>query len=302
MGKCLITKLKDEVVNKNLKKIGEVRVSFSGAGSIILFGTEPIKAEIITEGVYFTNSPFNGMQVQETSVAGARTMTFSDGCEMSITSKYDLKFLQENSPGYMSVDIEQLEYAKNLTMLASNGYNNKGNIKALKECTSLQYVKLIGEGINGDLSDLFASEACYGLIFADTVNTSNIGGDISYLERVPNIVDVIMYNCPIRGSINVFANGFNELREFSSFSEDIEGDIVSFANHPNFKNLQIPYSKVTGTLSQLMIGNTALKGAWIPKGVTYTVEEAERFDNLASSNGGTVTSSGHYFGGGTLID
>lgn len=299
MGNCLVVKLNSNVENDELMRINEMKVTITKACSIMMKAEGELSLHIVTPGVTFTNSDQSGNK-QIIPVGVNRIISVSGACDLLIYGKYKLINLAEQTQGYLKLNLEDLRYSPDIEMLAFYNAGSYGDISALKNASKMKSLLFTKSSVTGDLSDLFSSDACYSI----RMSYNLITGDISNFINVPNIKDITMNNTRISGNVSVFATTgkFNAIRDINMVNTNVSGNISSFANHSTLRDIQLFGSSVIGRLGDLLVGTPSLKGAYLPIGVEWTEEDAARADSIMQANGGTITSIGHYFGGGTKVD
>lgn len=310
MSECLVTTLPASIDNSDLLKFGEIRYSIKSGGYVSMRSTEAFSVEILTPGVTFTSGGAIGQSSVNVPANTTTAPEVSGDCEVSLTPKY--KLTRFNSPGAtsagrVSIDLAMLKYCTDIENLKVCG-TVVGDIANLKNMTKLTYCEVVDKGVYGDLSDLFTSTTLTQLIFAvsgATAKVPDIKGDISYLSRVSTaLVQLFLPKmAQLTGNVSVFSGAFAVLRDVDiEQCTGISGDVGSFANHSALQNLKLINTGVSGTLGDLLVGTPALKYASFPPTVQFTAADAATADALMAANGGSMTTYGHYFAGGTLVD
>lgn len=299
MTNCLVTQLKGVVQDDNLFKIGEIRYSCAAGGSILIGTTSEAVVTILTPGVTFTNSGFVGETTQTVTSAGARTVSVSGDCIVSINNKYNLTRLKETSTDSVSCDVNQVEYSNNIKSIRLTGANSIGDIKAFKNMSAIEELIVVSGKLVGNIDNLPNSTALWDL----ELQYSNISGSISNLSRLSSLTDLNLSSTKVTGNVSVFEN-LQNIRHIFIRDTAVSGSISAFANHSNLRTLNLEGSAITvsGTLGELIVNTPALKSLTLPSGVLYTAADAAAADTLLQGNGGTLQPSGHYFSGGTLVD
>lgn len=312
MNNCLVLQGISEINNSYAREAGEIRVRIvnPNGGGVTLLSASPngTKVKILTPGVTFTNQSHVGDTEQTVSNQGARNCTVNGACEIAIYDKYNVARLEDSSY-YLEMDINELDFANNMTALILKSdsalTDSVGDIEVLKGMTLLTNVFITCKNVTGDIANLPEASGLWELAFASDNGSrhANIYGDIANIpNKLPAIVDVKIAGTKVSGSVESFSGKSQNLRDvFLSYCKSISGQISGFANHSALRSLQIYGSGVTGNLGQL-VNVPALKGLWLPDAVTYTAADAARIDALLQSNGATVRPDGHYFAGGTLVE
>ena len=302
-NKCLEKTLKGIVNDNNLLKIGEVRFTMESNGKIIIGTTSTAVVTILTPGVTFTNPGLEGETTQTVTSAGARLISVSGNCTVSVLNKYDLIRLDESSVvNTVSCDITQLEYCDKLTNIVFTGTNTRGCIDIIKNMTKLNQVKLTPQNytITGNLDNIPNAPDLWGLYITD----SSLTGNISNLSKLPALTDLNLRSSNIGGNVSVFSS-LTDIRDIILYGCDggITGSISAFANHSALRTLDLEGSLITvsGNLGEI-VNTPALKTLSLPSTVLYTAADASAADTLLQGNGGTLQPGGHYFKGGTLVE
>lgn len=302
MENCLVTKLKSVVDNDNLRKLGELRFKMaqSGAFTVTAVSDDSFKLVILTPGVTFTAPSLAAGTTEQTVPATAsRNFSVSGACELAIYNKYALRIFTSDYYAYLNFD--ELTGTENIQQLRFGAYQNlsKGDvIKSINKNTGITSLMVKSTNTYGDLKDLVESSTLYNIEL-----TGDISGDIANLSRLSHLADLKLQSKPrLYGNVSVFEN-ISDIRDISFLnSPGIVGSISSFANHSSLRNPQLYGTGITGTLGELLVGTPALKNAYLPVGVKWTDADAAIADERMQANGGSITSIGHYFGGGTHVD
>ncbi len=259
MGKCLVTKLNGVVDNSQLLKIGEFRIGISGGISSsdrlqhrisILATDKPIEMSIIGDG-YFTDRtlsenkgkvvtiPANTVQLQEFYINS------SSGCKVSISDKYHLLSFSSNINDVLSLDLEDLKFAKSIASFEL--YTNNG--------------------VTGDIKELSALKNLQTLVLR---NIPNICGNLSSFAGLTSLETIRITSNKIQGDIASLINLTN-LKWLDLSSNNIFGDFSSLAKLVSLTNLTLSSPNITGDLS-------SFKGM---KDITQILVEGELKGDLA---------------------
>lgn len=247
MVKCLVTKLNGSIDNKELTKLGELRINInkssnpSGSNREITFRVNSSATlEIIGDG-YFTDKTLtqnNG----KTKVINENNNTFyvsNDVKMLSIISKYDIKSL--NLIGNISeMQLIDLKYCKLISSLfITNSSLITGDIEILNEFPN--FIDILAEysGISGDIASLKDKINMVRLRMSNTL----VGGDISNLSKLVNLTSLSLGNINVR----------------------VTGDLSSLSKMSKLKDATFKIASVTGDLASLpsgcrlisLIGNSA---------------------------------------------
>ena len=297
-NECIVQKLKASV-SGDLRKAGEARF-YTRASSFYYKNGEASVLKILTPGVTFQNTGYVGETEQAVPANTSRNINVSGNCDIQILTRYSLVDLYG---GYLAVDLDELTFCSSLEILECLWPSSSGSIENFESNTAIKSLKVEGE-VEGDLSHLFTSSACYTFSTSFGQDThSNIAGDISNFSKIPNVVNLFHRNAVgLQGNVSVFAGGFSVLRDVDlSGCPNITGNFSAFANH-NLQHLYLGNTGVTGHLVDVATGNSALAYVWAPAGVQYTDADAAIVDALLASNGATIRPDGHYFAGGTRVE
>lgn len=191
MNKCLITKLNGSCDNKELLRIGEMRVHFAKVdsptsvtqGKNFAFAKDA-ELEIIGDA-YFTDKKLStnlGKKITIPANSEAGFFVSNADCDISILDKYSLTKVNgwvEGVGSYsknISFTLEDLKYSTALISIDMQNASVTGDIANLKNLTSLKYVDLYGTSVTGDIVQL---EACSNIGYLRLPN--NVVGDLARL-------------------------------------------------------------------------------------------------------------------------
>ena len=212
MNVCLVTRLKGEVKDASLRKIGEMRFKIhkvdSPTGSTQGFSvylTENATLYIVGDG-YFTDATLTENKGKEISVKAWETTSVyvsNNDVEIGLIKKYSLcklfftptEFTAYNNNKEMSVD--ELNYSKDLLEISMNNSQLKGDIKSFSDLPYIENIYANNTNVYGDIIALEKSHNIKSIYFQST----SIYGDISNLSNLTNIINVNINNTKIYGDI-----------------------------------------------------------------------------------------------------
>ena len=225
MAKCLVTKLNGSVDNKELLKIGEMRIKVESVESptkstqgFKCSFSEPTTLVIVGDG-YFTDSNLTANFGKSKVVSDYEEVFVNQATTISVRGKYSLSSLElitNNIEPYGRNKVFDIDYVKfspnlkqieipdtqafgdiaslaNKTALVSLNMENTnltGNIEAIENDTALNKLSLAGTNVTGDIANLKNLINLTYLNLADT----QIAGDIAQLEPCSKITYLLAPN------------------------------------------------------------------------------------------------------------
>lgn len=257
MKQCLVTTLRESVVNDSLLKLGELRFTFNQTMSAkrMTLGSAIIgqSLRIIGNGDF---TDVNGVVIGKTIIPTIDTVYLSAPVtNFSISNKYTIQNIFNFGVGSMlglSNNLSDFKFLKGLMYVSFENTSITGDIINLKESALLNVIILINPLVTGDISVLSNFPALTA-IWAQS--TPNIKGDISVLGSLPSVVSVAFSGINIRGNISILANraNLNTLSIAGSLiaKSPVTGTLESLGNLPNLTSLTIIYSNIGGDISKL---------------------------------------------------
>ena len=235
--KCLVTKLKGNVSNNSLLRLGEFRIKFAkvdsvpyGSQTMGINVSEPVKIEVVGDG-YFTNRDFteNKGKVMMLNTNMPEFYVSKNDIELAILDKYKIKQLVPNFSNQVnnsvfgnnkSMNIEGLSYSVNLTTLNLGLMNIEGDISSLSNLVNLTTLSLNGANLTGDISSLS------NLVNLTTLslNGANLTGDISSLSNLVNLTTIYLQCKNITGDISELKN--TKLIDCTFRGMNLSGDLA----------------------------------------------------------------------------
>lgn len=310
MNKSFVISLPSAIDNPDLLKLGELRFTVESGGYVSVKNAQNFTEKILTPGVTYSSGSSAGQSSFDGDAGTTYAPTVSGNCEISLIPKYGLERFFGVGPtqsGRCGLNLSDIKYCVNMKELSVGGAIY-GDIANLKRMTKLEYLAIVDKNIYGDLSDLVESDQLKALVLSSASASWKIPaitGDISNLSKVKQSLVVLQLPLirTINGDISVFSGDFSNIRDVDlEQCTGIIGDIGSFANHSNLQNLKMYMTGASGRLGDLLVGTPALKYASFPPTVEFTAADAAIADARMSANGGSMTSYGHYFAGGTLVE
>lgn len=247
MGKCLVTKLSGSIDNKELLKLGELRININessvptGSNRGITIGVaSPTTLEIIGDG-YFTNETLVQNNGTTKTINGNNNVIYvsNNVKQLSVISKYDIKSLALTD-NISEMKLIDLKYCKNIAGLFINRSSLiTGDIATLKELPDFTDILAEYSGISGDIASLKDKINMVRLRMANTL----VGGDISNLSKLTNLTSLSLGNTNAR----------------------VTGDLSSLSQMSKLGDATFKIALITGDLASLpsscrlisLIGNTA---------------------------------------------
>ena len=213
MNKCLITKLNGSCDNKELLRIGEMRVHFAKVnsptsvtqGKTFAFAKDA-ELEIIGDA-YFTDKKLSANLGKKITIpANSETGFFVSNadCDISILDKYSLTKVNgwvESVGSYsnnISFTLEDLKYSTALRSVDMLNASITGDIANLKNLTSLSVFSVKGASVTGDIANLKNLTSLTSLKLA---GATSITGDIANLKNLTSLTFVDLYGASVTGDI-----------------------------------------------------------------------------------------------------
>ena len=281
---CLITKLKGNVDDNSLSRLGELRIKVNKVetpvsktqGFTFIFNKDA-KIEIVGNG-YFTNQSLTantGKTMQITANKATSVYVSNGDFDIALLDKYSLVHLSFNpdeetgisasQTDNRSLNIDDLKYSKALTYLYIPSTQVVGDLSSLQNLTELQYIVLPYTQITGDLSSLSK------LTKLETINCAsvNIRGDLFSLQNLTELQSLTLSKTQITGDLSSLSkltkletltlNEVYNLTGFSSLSKltdlrtlnlsGIEANIEVLKDIPYLGQFALKESLSTGDLA-----------------------------------------------------
>ena len=181
MGKCLITKLNGSVSNKELLRIGEMRMKIAkvenhtaATQGFTIIVNKPVVLKIIGDG-YFTDNTLavNKGKTITLNVGSNGVWVSNDNVEIAILDKYSITALSSLYPNKTSAEC---------------GCNIYFNLSDLKYSTALTYLSMPNSQVTGDIANLKNLTALTSLSLSNT----NVTGDIANLKNITRLDKELM--------------------------------------------------------------------------------------------------------------
>ena len=302
MENCLVTTLKDYVLDNNLLKIGEIRAEYSKAGnnSNIIRSTVDQIIDVSNGNGIFTESNDSSINVSANKDVSLNATDSSEiGFEITIPNKYSISTLRLTN---YYLKAEQINYLPNLTQLyfdSKTDYdlsflsNFKGKLFRLllgstsKATGNMQY--FVDALLTPEDNSIYIS---FGLA------CTNIEGDVAMFEPVASSLT----GCPLFYNTSMYGDITNILNLTKA---DLIADYTNTNTILNFDNYKIApttaklyYSRgiVTGDLSKLsslvygVHGKVGSKCSWSSEtartsssyiiGMDYSIDFGDDLDNM----------------------
>lgn len=282
---CLVTKLKGNVDDSSLLKLGEIRFikrktsSWDAATQRFdLAFNKDVDLYIIGDG-YFTDKTGtvnNGTKFSAKSGDNVFYVSNTSDIEISVSDKYSLTKINlkfNSSDGWSSDDskdikggYKSLEYCQDMTLLGIDTIPISGDISFMKQMKDLNSVIIKNNSVYGDISVLSDKSKLSNC----TITSVNVTGDISsypansYTElSIPNsvtgdiknfkakdVASLLASNSKIQGDVsNLNLHSLSTLYLYNS--SGLYGNINFLSNSPNIKTFWGYTTKITGDISVL---------------------------------------------------
>lgn len=233
MNKCLVTKLNGSIDNKELLKLGELRINInnssnqSGGNREIKIGVKSSATlEIVGDG-YFTDKTHaqNNGKIKVINGNDNKIYVSKDVKKLSIISKYDIESLAltGNISEMQLIDFKYCKLISGLFITRSSLIT--GDIEILKEFSNLIDILAEYSGISGDIASLKDIINIVRLRMSNTL----VGGDISNLSKLTNLTSLSLGNTNVR----------------------VTGDLSSLSQMSKLKDATLKIASITGDLASL---------------------------------------------------
>lgn len=246
MENCKFTKLKGASDNANLKTFGEIIIKM-GAGHAF-YGSSSVEQTVTA-------------LTDEMTIGGSREVTLQQDLETTLTpnitgfASFENKYAIKSLYGYMSLNLDELEYNTVLTKLNISTIDNDSGVSGKLSSLTRAKDALTELEIN-DMN--FVPDAYFS---SNSITKYGVAGSnlSDVLSHFPNAVDLALYNA--KGNTSVFANNtrVRTITFGSVLAYNVEGNISDFAGCTNLTSLNLNVSfKVTGSLGSLINNNAPL--------------------------------------------
>ena len=293
MGKCLITKLNGSVSNKELLRIGEMRMKIAkvenptaATQGFTIIVNKPVVLKIIGDG-YFTDNTLtvNKGKTITLNVGSNGVWVSNDNVEIAILDKYSITALSSLYPNQTSAErgsniyfnLSDLKYSTALTSLSIPNSQVTGDIANLKGLTALTSLNLANSQVTGDITNLKGLTALTSL----SMPNSQVTGDIANLKNLTALTYLSMYNSQVTGDI-ANLKGLTALTYLNLANSQVTGDIANLKGLTALTSLNLANSQVTGDITNLK-GLTALTSLSMPNSqVTGDIANLKNLTALTS--------------------
>lgn len=245
MTQCLVTTLKDSVIDSSLLKLGEMRFhsAWDTVTKLVVWPhSSGVKVKLSSPG-YFTDADgISNLGTEMTANAGSNTLYLSGGSyDITITSKYlngVFNLFKTNSTIVMPAEIDLYDFLgtplDNLAIVTN---------------------KLVTPYDIAYLASPY-NKANIRYTILDDANSGKIYGDIAKLaDHAFESLEIV--NAPsIYGNVGAFGSTASK-RVVVHDNPQITGNLSSFAGNTSIDTLSVAGTKVTGNLSSLQ-GCTSL--------------------------------------------
>ena len=258
MNKCLVTKLNGSSNNPELLRLGEMRIKILKVSNptdhtqgFSLGFNKSATLEIVSDG-YFTDKTLTenkGKSITINIGEGDIWVNGNSDVEIAILDKYSLTRITSYYKGELPNNIY--------------GNNIKINLSDLKYSNNLTIIDLLNAQVSGDIADL---KDCASFISLNLSNTQ-VSGDIANLKNLTALTTLNLYNTQIRGDIANLKN-LTALTTLSLYNTQIRGDIANLKNLTLLTYLSLNNTKVIGNIGELR-GLTKCANIYL-KGGTFT--------------------------------
>lgn len=255
MGKCLVTKLNGSSNNPELLRLGEMRMKILKVSNptehtqcFSLSVNKAVTLEIVSDG-YFTDKTLTenkGKNITLNIGANDIWVNGNSDVEIAILDKYSLTRITT----YYQNELPDKIY----------GDNVKLNLSDLKYSNNLTILDLSHAQVSGDIANL---KDCASFISLNLSNTQ-VSGDIANLKNLTSLTTLNLYNTKVSGDITNFKN-LTALTTLSLYNTQIGGDIANLKNLTLLTYLSLDNTKVSGNIGELRgltkCTNISLKGS-----------------------------------------
>ena len=204
MNKCLVTKLNGSSNNPELLRLGEMRMKILKVSNptehtqcFSLSVNKAITLEIVSDG-YFTDKTLTenkGKNITLNVGANDIWVNGNSDVEIAILDKYSLTrittYYQNELPNKIygdniKLNLSDLKYSNNLTILDLSYTQVSGDIANLKDCASFISLNLSNTQVSGDIAN-FKNLTLLTYLSLDNTKVSGNIGELSGLTKCTNI-------------------------------------------------------------------------------------------------------------------
>lgn len=209
MTKCLVTKLNGSVDNKELLKIGEMRIKVESVESptkstqgFKCSFSEPTTLEIVGDG-YFTDEKLTANFGKSKVVSDSEEVFVNQATTISVRGKYSLSSLElitNKIKPYGSnkvFSIDDLKYSPNLKQIEIPSTQAFGDIASFANKTALVSLNMENTNLTGDIEAIKNDTALNKLILSGT----RVTGDIANLKNLINLTYLNLTDIQVAGDI-----------------------------------------------------------------------------------------------------
>ena len=255
MNKCFVTKLNGSSNNPELLRLGEMRMKILKVSNptehtqcFSLSVNKAVTLEIVSDG-YFTDKTLTenkGKNITLNVGANDIWVNGNSDVEIAILDKYILTrittYYQNELPdkiygNNIKLNLSDLKYSNNLTILDLSYTQVSGDIANLKDCASFISLNLSNTQVSGDIANFKNLTALTAL---SSYNTQ-IGGDIANLKNLTALTYLSLDNTKVIGNIGELS-GLTKCTNISLKGSTFTGDLslipsscmfISFGNNKN---------------------------------------------------------------------
>ena len=302
---CLVTKLKGNVSDDSLLKLGEFRIkvyrvenpTVKTQGMSLEF-LEDTEIEIIGDGYFTDEGLTTNLGTNKKCNANEITSFYlSNGdYEISVLNKYKVETIYlyyvgnsgvtQTQMSHYEFNIDDLKYSPNIIRINAMSNLITGDLKSLGNMIKAEVILMQTASLTGDIANLKNLKDC---ITCRLNLMYDIYGDISVFSNMPKLKELYLSSDKIYGDVSVVEKLPN-LESISLEGTSVSGNLSSFSNLSKITNLRI--MNCTGDLSSIhnlsKLSFISLKRGTIT-GDLAKIPNVCNFISLRDNTGSTLT-------------
>ena len=276
MNKCFVTKLNGSSNNPELLRLGEMRMKILKVSNptehtqcFSLSVNKAVTLEIVSDG-YFTDKTLTenkGKNITLNVGANDIWVNGNSDVEIAILDKYSLTrittYYKNELPDKVygdniKLNLSDLKYSNNLTILDLSHAQVSGDIANLKDCASFVSLNLSNTQVSGDITNFKNLTALTTLSLYNT----KVSGDIANLKNLTLLTYLSLDNTKVSGNIGEL-RGLTKCTNISLKGSTFTGDLslipssCTFISFNNNKNTVLSWTNRPSTSKILAIEGNA---------------------------------------------
>lgn len=262
MANCLITKLKGSVSNKEILRIGEMRIQFDkvkvpteGTQGFTVGVNAPVTLEIIGDG-YFTDNTLvtNKGKTQELPAGRSTIWVSNSDLLVAVLDKYKVNVVEVYYPngGVSSfasnkhLNLDAFKYSVNFDSMDLSGTQTSGNVEDLKNLTAIRSLSLRNTKVSGNVGELKTLAAVDNL----SLNNTQVSGNVGELSALTKLVNFYINNTQVSGNVGDLKT-LTKARQINLSNTKVSGNVGELSTLTALENLFLDNTLVTCNMSDL---------------------------------------------------